>query len=358
MSKHLRLCHLTDVQLTEQSIHDRGAVCLARGLPSTVTALDVSCNYIGDDGLRALAIAGTQLCVLLLACNGQIREGAAQALAHLMSGRRLRVLDLDTPCLEEQWPTLATGFKCSSLTDFVVYYETWNFTDPCFERFMRQMAVACVCGEQTPSGFTLSVHTAEDRADYARGMPIAGYAYSSRSITREQSRWLAHHSMHLDSPLHLFDYDVDICSTTEMCLRLRCNADSTPAEFADAHDLHEWAQIEAPIEAPPSPATSVHRMSDGANNTDQEEVEQLLVNFNSVKFHSSNRYLLRNRARNKYLPENAMCPHCKVVWVAGSIKIQTFEGFRSQCGRGVRPCSSHAHYADMLRGRTNICYKF
>lgn len=56
------------------------------------------------------------------------------------------------------------------------------------------------------------------------------------------------------------------------------------------------------------------------------------------------KYDKRNAHRNQLLPSDRACKFCDVVWSAGSIKIQTFEGLQSNCKLGKRRCCDSSHF--------------
>ena len=66
------------------------------------------------------------------------------------------------------------------------------------------------------------------------------------------------------------------------------------------------------------------------------------------------KYLKRNMHRNQWILKDEQCPHCGVVWLQGSIKIQTLEDFRSKCKRGVKSCIGHRHFQLMTQGHKQI----
>ena len=66
------------------------------------------------------------------------------------------------------------------------------------------------------------------------------------------------------------------------------------------------------------------------------------------------KYLKRNMHRNQWILKDEQCPHCGVVWLQGSIKIQALEDFRSKCKRGVKSCIGHYHFQLMTQGHKQI----
>lgn len=55
-------------------------------------------------------------------------------------------------------------------------------------------------------------------------------------------------------------------------------------------------------------------------------------------------YDKRNAIRNQLLHASRKCKGCGTIWPAGSIKLQTFEGFQSLCWRTDRKCNTHQAY--------------
>ena len=60
------------------------------------------------------------------------------------------------------------------------------------------------------------------------------------------------------------------------------------------------------------------------------------------------KYDLKNEVRNRPLERCTQCASCGVVWQAGSIKLQTFQGLQSKCRHTSRKCCDSYHYNNLL----------
>lgn len=58
-------------------------------------------------------------------------------------------------------------------------------------------------------------------------------------------------------------------------------------------------------------------------------------------------YKKKNAHRSQLIPTDRTCKYCGVLWPAGSIKIQTFEGLQSHCKLGKKKCRDTIHFHNL-----------